>query len=161
MSFQYNPLNGHKSAHGPHRRDLTHTLCKVTELFFIEILSFSQVTETIGFFPYKSLYLECYAAMSMFADAHLFRAWATCSLYQLKSNRCRVIFSVFTDYTTRRTNKIASEWGYKNQNSSCRGKFRLNFNKGEVTSSQRGVRVIRVIEVLLKLSVANVNKDNG
>ena len=27
--------------------------------FFIEILSFSYVTETIGFFPYKSLYFEC------------------------------------------------------------------------------------------------------
>ena len=27
----------------------------------------------------------------------------------------RVNFSVFTDYTTRRTNKIASEWGFKNQ----------------------------------------------
>ena len=26
----YNPLNGHKSAHGPHRRDLTHILCKVS-----------------------------------------------------------------------------------------------------------------------------------
>ena len=39
--LQYNPLNGHKSAHGLHRRDLTHTFCKVAELFFIEILSFS------------------------------------------------------------------------------------------------------------------------
>ena len=31
--------DGHKSAHGPHRRDVTHILCKM--LFFIEILSFS------------------------------------------------------------------------------------------------------------------------
>ena len=36
----YNPLNGHKSAHGPHRRDVTYVLCKVS-CFFIEILSFS------------------------------------------------------------------------------------------------------------------------
>ena len=41
-------------------------------LFFIEILSFSQVTETIGFFfPYKSSYFECYATMVMLADAHI------------------------------------------------------------------------------------------
>ena len=33
-------LNGHKSAHGIHRRDVTHTLSKVS-CFFIEILSFS------------------------------------------------------------------------------------------------------------------------
>ena len=31
----------HKSAHGPHRRDVTHILCKVSCFFFIEILSFS------------------------------------------------------------------------------------------------------------------------
>ena len=37
----------HKSAHGPHRRDVTH----IYKLFFIEILSFSKVTETIDFFP--------------------------------------------------------------------------------------------------------------
>ena len=28
--LQYNPLNGHKSAHGPHKRDVTHILCKVS-----------------------------------------------------------------------------------------------------------------------------------
>ena len=30
------------------------------------------VTETIGFFPYKSLYFLCYATLPMFADAHYF-----------------------------------------------------------------------------------------
>ena len=65
-----NPLNGHKSARGPHRRDVTTILRKVS-CFFSEILSFSQVTETIGFFPFKSLYFECYATMPMLADAHI------------------------------------------------------------------------------------------
>ena len=27
--------------------------------------------ETIGFFPYKSLYFECYATMPMLANAHI------------------------------------------------------------------------------------------
>ena len=44
---------------------------KQGKLFFIEIVSFSWVTETIGFFPYKSLYCECYATMPMLADAHI------------------------------------------------------------------------------------------
>ena len=30
--LQYKALNGHKSAHGPHSRDVTHILCKVTGL---------------------------------------------------------------------------------------------------------------------------------
>ena len=36
-------------------------------------------------------------------------------------------------YTTRRANGIASEWSYKNQNSSYRAKFQWNFDQGEVT----------------------------
>ena len=39
--LQYNPLNGHKSAHGPHRRDVTSILCKVIS---------DNLTEMIGFF---------------------------------------------------------------------------------------------------------------
>ena len=35
-----NPENGHKSARGPHRRDVRHILRKLS-CFFIEILSFS------------------------------------------------------------------------------------------------------------------------
>ena len=41
---------GHKSARGLHRSDVTHILSKVSCFFFIETLSFSQVTETIVFF---------------------------------------------------------------------------------------------------------------
>ena len=37
----------HKSAHGPHRRDVTH----IYKLFFIEILSFSKVNRNDRFFP--------------------------------------------------------------------------------------------------------------
>ena len=36
-------------------------------------------------------------------------------------------------YTTSRANGIASEWSYKNQNSSYRAKFQWNFDQGEVT----------------------------
>ena len=36
-------------------------------------------------------------------------------------------------YTTRRPNGMASEWSYKNQNSSYRAKFQWNFDQGEVT----------------------------
>ena len=47
------------------------------------------------------------------------------SLYQLKSNCCSVCFSVFTDYATRRANRMASKWSYKpkDQNLSYQGKF--------------------------------------
>ena len=40
---------------------------------------------------------------------------------------------VLSIYTTRRANGIASEWSYKNQNSSYRAKFQWNFDQGEVT----------------------------
>ena len=48
-----------------------------------------------------------------------------CSLYQLKSNCCSVCLSVFTNYTTRRANRMASKWSYKDQNSS----YRVNFSE--------------------------------
>ena len=40
-------------------------------------------------------------------------------------------FSVFTDYTTRSANGMSSEWSYKNQNSSNRGKFQWTFDQGK------------------------------
>ena len=46
----------------------THLVKAKLHVFFIEILSFQYVTETIGLFPYKSLYFECYATLPMFAD---------------------------------------------------------------------------------------------
>ena len=48
----------HKSAHGPHRRDVTQILCKVS-CFLLKSFHFRRlITETIGFFPCKSLYFE-------------------------------------------------------------------------------------------------------
>ena len=38
-----------------------------------------------------------------------------CSMDLVKSNCCSVSFSVFTDYTTRRANWMASVVSYKNQ----------------------------------------------
>ena len=46
----------------------------------------------------------------------IFQVWT-------KSNCCSVRFSGFTDHTTRRAKEMASEWSYKNRNSSYRGKF--------------------------------------
>ena len=43
-------------------------LCK---RFSLHRKIFSLVRETIGFFPYKSLYFECYATMPMLAEAHI------------------------------------------------------------------------------------------
>ena len=64
-----NPKNDHKSARGPHRRDVTHILSKVN-CFFIEIVSFSLVTETTGFFLRNSYVLNVTQHMPMLADAH-------------------------------------------------------------------------------------------
>ena len=66
-----NPKNDHKSARGPHRRDVTHILPKVN-CFFIQIVSFSLVTETIGFFSHRNSYvLNVTQHMPMIADAHI------------------------------------------------------------------------------------------
>ena len=78
----------HKSTRGPPRRDVTHILSKVS-CFFIEILSFSWVTETIGFSPYKSLYFECYATIPMFADAHISSLGYLCFNTSLNISRLR------------------------------------------------------------------------
>ena len=41
-----------------------------------------------------------------------------------------LVLAFFTDYTTRRTNEMTSEWNYKHQKSSYRGKFQGNFDEG-------------------------------
>ena len=73
-----------KSARGPHRRDVTHILRKISG--FLKILSFSLVTETIAFFlPIQivifPLCFECYATMPMLT----FRAWATCGSTEISA----------------------------------------------------------------------------
>ena len=71
----------HKTAinrpHGPHRRDVTHILRKVSCFFLLKSFHFRRLRKRWGFFPiqilggYKSLYFECYATMPMFADAYI------------------------------------------------------------------------------------------
>ena len=82
--LQYNQWNGNKSAHGPHRRDVTHILCKVSCFFFFciiifEILPFSQVTETIGFSPHTNPYISNVTQQCWCSPMLIFRAWATCA----------------------------------------------------------------------------------
>ena len=66
----------------------------------------------------------------------------TSSVRYTNENHIAAVFvqSVFTDYSTRAANLIASEWSYKNQNSS----YGVNFRAGIF---DRVIRV-RVKEVL-------------
>ena len=52
------------------RREVTHILCKVS-CFLLKSFHFRRLQKRQVFFPYKSLYFECYATMPMFADAHI------------------------------------------------------------------------------------------
>ena len=58
------------SAHGPHRRDVTHILCKVSS-FLLKSFHFRRLQKRQFFYPYKSLYFERYATMQMLAGAHI------------------------------------------------------------------------------------------
>ena len=62
-----------------HRRDVTRILCKVS-CFFVEILSFSLVTETIGFFLHTNPYISNVMQQCRWSPMLIFRAWATCGL---------------------------------------------------------------------------------
>ena len=57
----------------------------------------------------------------------------TSSVRYTNENHIAAVFvqSVFTDYSTRAANLIASEWSYKNQNSSYWGRFLWNFDQGK------------------------------
>ena len=57
-------------ARGPHRRDETHILSKVSG-FLLKSFHFCRLQKRQFFFPYRSLYFECYATMPMLADAHI------------------------------------------------------------------------------------------
>ena len=74
--LHYNPWNDHKSACGPHGRDVTHILsrasCFLLKSFHFHRLQKPQVFSIqILIFP---LYFEYYATMPML----IFRAWTTC-----------------------------------------------------------------------------------
>ena len=71
---------GHKSARGLHRSDVTHILSKVSCFFFIETLSFSQVTETIVFFPRANLCISNVTQQCRCSPMLIFRDWASCGL---------------------------------------------------------------------------------
>ena len=63
-----------------HRRDVTRILCKIS-CFFVEILSFSLVTETIGFFfSHTNPYISNVMQQCRWSPMLIFRAWATCGL---------------------------------------------------------------------------------
>ena len=51
-------------------------------------------------------------------------------MLKLKLNYFSISFSVFTDYTKRWAKGMASEWDYKNQNSSYWGKWNFDQRKG-------------------------------
>ena len=57
----------------------------------------------------------------------------TCSCTNQNQIAVVLVLVVLPISTTRRANDIASEWSYKNQNSSYRAKFQWNFDQGEVT----------------------------
>ena len=57
----------------------------------------------------------------------------TCSCTNQNQIAVVLVLVVLPIYTTRKANDIASEWSYKNQNSSYWAKFQWNFDQGEVT----------------------------
>ena len=74
-SLQYTPLNGHKSTHGPHRRDVTHILCRVS--------CFYGNFDFVGyrndrFFPHTNPYIMNVMQQCLCSPMLIFRAWATC-----------------------------------------------------------------------------------
>ena len=71
--FQQHPLNGHKLAWKPHRKEETHNLSKVSR-FLLQSFTFVSYRSNCFFLPHKSLYFERYATLPMV----IFWAWATC-----------------------------------------------------------------------------------
>ena len=69
--------NGNRSAHGPHRRDVTHSVSKVS-CFLLETCHYRRLQNEKRqvFFTYKSLYFERFATMPML----IFRAWDSCGV---------------------------------------------------------------------------------
>ena len=75
-----------KVARGPHWRDVTHIL---SGCFLLKAFHFRRLQRRWVFFPYKSLYFECYATMPMFADAHISTLGYLCShsMTSMRPNR--------------------------------------------------------------------------
>ena len=65
-----NPKNDHKSARGPHRRDVTHILSQVN-CFLLKLFHFRWLQKPQVFFSHRNSYvLNVTQHMPMLADAH-------------------------------------------------------------------------------------------
>ena len=84
--LQYNPQNGHKSAHGPHGRDVTHILCKVTGLFLLKSFHFRRLQKR-KVFPHTNPYISDVTQQCRCSPMLIFRAWATCDLIALTAKK--------------------------------------------------------------------------
>ena len=72
----WNPLNGHKSAHRPHRRDVTHIFCKVS-CFLLKSFHFRWLRKR-WVFSHTNPYISNVMQQSRWSRMLIFRAWATC-----------------------------------------------------------------------------------
>ena len=61
-----------------------HVQSRQKDVFFIEILSFSYDTETIGFFPHTNPYILNVTQQCRCLPVLIFRAWATCGYTGVK-----------------------------------------------------------------------------
>ena len=73
-----NPQNGHKSARGPHRRDVTHILSKVS-CFLLKSFHFRRL-EKRQVFSYTNPYILNVTQQCRRPQMLIFRAWATCDI---------------------------------------------------------------------------------
>ena len=94
---------GHKSIHEPHRRDVTHILCKVSSFFHWNPFIFLGYRND-RFSPIQSLYFECYATMPMLADIHISLGYlrdvsATVCEHNLSKPRENISFSLVKAYS--------------------------------------------------------------
>ena len=76
MGCTVNGFLCYKSAHGPHRRDVTHIL---SQSRCISVISFHFYRLTIGFFPHKNPYISNVMQQYRCSAMRIFRAWATCA----------------------------------------------------------------------------------
>ena len=79
--LQYNPLKGHKSAHKPHRRDVTHILCKESR-FLLKSFHFLGYGND-RFFLHTNPYISTVTQQCRCPPMLIFRAWATCDYWDL------------------------------------------------------------------------------
>ena len=74
--FTWKPIKGHKSTHGPHRRDVTHILSKVS-CFLLKSFHFRRLQKRF-FFSHKNPYILNVTQQCRCSPMIIFPAWATC-----------------------------------------------------------------------------------